>query len=68
MIICQCTGTTDRDIAHLRDQGMGTVAAIASVTGAGRNCAPCRLEIIRLLTVSTAAESGQNAPGSVRAA
>lgn len=51
MIICQCTGTTDRDIARLREAGLDTVAAVARSTGAGRNCAPCRLEIVRLLTV-----------------
>lgn len=51
MIICQCTGTTDRDIARLRAEGLGTVAAVAKLTGAGRNCAPCRSEIVRLLTL-----------------
>ena len=56
MIICQCTGTTDRDIARLRDAGLASVGEIVRTTGAGRNCAPCRLEIVRLLTVFTSTE------------
>jgi len=55
MIICQCTGTTDRDIHRLRETGLDSVAAIARTTGAGRHCAPCRMEITRLLTLSSAA-------------
>jgi len=51
MIICQCTGTTDADIARLREQGMDTVSGIVSATGAGRNCGPCRREIRDLLCV-----------------
>jgi bacterioferritin-associated ferredoxin len=53
MIICQCTGTTDRDIARLRENGAGTIAAISGMTGAGRNCGPCRREILRLLADSS---------------
>lgn len=49
MIICQCTGTTDRDIARLREQGLETVAAVALSSGAGRCCGPCRREIASLL-------------------
>ncbi len=56
MIICQCTGTTDRDIARLREAGLNTMAGVARATGAGRNCAPCRSEITRLLTVLAAPE------------
>jgi bacterioferritin-associated ferredoxin len=56
MIICQCTGTTDRDIHRLRETGLDSVAAIARTTGAGRHCAPCRMEITRLLTLSSAPE------------
>lgn len=55
MIICQCTGTTDRDIARLREAGLSSAADVARSTGAGRNCAPCRMEIMRLLTLFTPA-------------
>lgn len=72
MIICQCTGTTDRDIARLRAEGLGTVAAVAKVTGAGRNCAPCRIEIVRLLTLPMVGPAdvgnGSSAPDSICAA
>jgi len=49
MIVCQCTGTTDRDIERLRSEGADSVAAVAAATGAGCHCAPCRREIIELL-------------------
>jgi bacterioferritin-associated ferredoxin len=52
MILCQCTGTTDRDIARLQAEGHSTARAIAAAVGAGRNCAACRREINRLLTDS----------------
>ncbi len=51
MILCQCTGTTDRDIARLCQEGVDSATAIALATGgAGATCAPCRREIVRLLT------------------
>ncbi len=56
MIICQCTGTTDRDIARLREAGADSAAAIAAATGAGRNCAPCRREIVDLLARTSPAK------------
>ncbi len=49
MIVCQCTGTTDRDIRHLQSRGASTAAEIARVSGAGLNCDSCRFEIGRLL-------------------
>ncbi len=49
MIVCQCTGTTDRDIRRLQSRGANTVADIADVSGAGHNCDSCRDEIGRLL-------------------
>lgn len=52
MILCQCTGTTDRDIVRLQAEGHSTARAIAAAVGAGRNCAACRREINRLLTDS----------------
>jgi bacterioferritin-associated ferredoxin len=52
MILCQCTGTTDRDIARLQAEGHSTARAVAAAVGAGRNCAACRREIHRLLAES----------------
>ena len=61
MIVCQCTGTTDRDIARLKADGVGTAAGVALATGgAGGNCAPCRREI-KLLLASDDGEQVQSA-------
>lgn len=50
MIICHCTGVTDRDILRLRHEGASTVAEVVRRSGAGRCCSPCRDEIATLLT------------------
>ncbi len=49
MIICQCTGTTETDIAQLIRDGASTVREITRSTGAGGCCAPCREEIAAIL-------------------
>ncbi len=49
MIICQCTGVTDRQIARMIEEGATTVGDIARRCGAGRCCAPCRVEIAEMI-------------------
>ncbi len=49
MIICHCTGVTDRRIRELVGEGLSTLGQIVRETGAGRSCAPCRDEIRALL-------------------
>lgn len=51
MIICHCTGTTDAKILELARDGIDSVAAVTSHTGAGSCCSPCRDEIARLLVL-----------------
>ncbi len=53
MIICHCTGTTDKAIAELARNGIDSVADITHLTGAGLCCSPCRDEIARLLVLNT---------------
>jgi bacterioferritin-associated ferredoxin len=49
MIVCHCTGVTDRDIARLVEEGATTVREITRRCGAGRTCAPCRAGLQELL-------------------
>ncbi len=56
MIVCHCTGTTDRDIAQMRADGARTADAVASATGAGLCCDSCRVEIGRILGDYSAAD------------
>jgi bacterioferritin-associated ferredoxin len=49
MILCHCTGTTDRTIERLIEAGATTLSAIVRETGAGRCCQSCREEICDML-------------------
>jgi bacterioferritin-associated ferredoxin len=49
MIVCHCTGATDRDIARLVSEGANSVGDIIRQCGAGRSCAPCRAGLQELL-------------------
>lgn len=62
MIICQCTGVTDRTIDGLIDEGVRTLEQITARCGAGRCCLPCREEICRLLAERAPAEIPPHAP------
>lgn len=49
MIVCHCAGVTDSDINQLIRNGASTVKEIVRQSGAGRCCAPCRVEIASLI-------------------
>ncbi len=50
MIVCHCFGVTDRALEKLIvEEGVRSAAAIASRTGAGSCCGPCREEVTALL-------------------
>ncbi len=52
MIVCHCTGITDRDIRSLIRQGQAkTVSAIGSDCSAGLGCGGCRLAIQRIVQI-----------------
>lgn len=55
MIVCHCTGVTDRDIAELVADGATTVGEIIRRCGAGRSCGPCRAELEEMLDSACAA-------------
>jgi bacterioferritin-associated ferredoxin len=47
MIVCQCAGVTDRDIARLADAG-ASLEEIKRRTGAGQCCTSCREDVASL--------------------
>ncbi|OFV91432.1 MAG: hypothetical protein A3J75_02940 [Acidobacteria bacterium RBG_16_68_9] len=56
MILCHCTGLSERAIVEMIHDGVTTAAEVARRSGAGVCCAACRTEIAALLAV--AAPSG----------
>jgi bacterioferritin-associated ferredoxin len=53
MIVCHCTGTTDRAILRMIGDGASTVGDITERTGAGSCCESCRQEIRALIVEYT---------------
>ena len=52
MIVCHCTGITDRDIRSLVRQGRAkTVSEIGLDCSAGRGCGGCRLTIQQIVQI-----------------
>lgn len=49
MIVCHCTGITDRAIRRMIGEGVTTLGEIAERTGAGSCCECCRQEIGALI-------------------
>lgn len=49
MIVCHCTGVTDRDIHRMVADGATTVNEITRRCGAGRTCPPCRAGLTEIL-------------------
>jgi bacterioferritin-associated ferredoxin len=56
MIVCECTGTSDKKIRNLVHEGATTVAEITRRCGAGGCCRACRPLISRIVK-ATVAES-----------
>ncbi len=49
MIVCHCTGFTDRDVRELARRGARTCEEIASRCSAGAGCGGCRPLLAELL-------------------
>ena len=50
MIVCQCYGTTDREIAGVVQKGAASCAAdVRRTCGAGKGCGGCHPTIARIL-------------------
>ncbi len=61
MIVCECTGTSDKKIRNLVREGATTVAEITRRCGAGGCCQACRPLISRIVK-ATVAESAVATP------
>jgi bacterioferritin-associated ferredoxin len=53
MIVCHCTGVTDRAIRRMIGEGVATLGEITDRTGAGACCESCRQEIHTLIAEYT---------------
>ena len=64
MIVCHCTGTTDRDIAHaIAERGACSSEDVMRSCGAGEGCRGCRPMIVRILhSLGTQAEKRRSGP------
>ena len=57
MIICHCTGATDRQIRAIVQGGADTPAEIVRTCKAGFDCGGCRLAIERIILESRRCEA-----------
>ena len=57
MIVCLCTGTTEREIREVIDAGAGTADQVRRACGAGGRCGTCRLEIQEMTGEASAGTS-----------
>jgi bacterioferritin-associated ferredoxin len=69
MIVCQCTGVTDRTLQDVIRAGATTVREVGRRCGAGRYCTACRSEIAARLAAAerppTRAASRERADGLI---
>ena len=49
MLVCQCRGTTDRQIRRLVRDGACSTRDVVQATGAGRDCGGCRSEVKKVV-------------------
>ena len=49
MIVCSCTGSTDRDVQRALDAGASTLDAIGDTCAAGSLCGGCHSSLSALL-------------------
>jgi assimilatory nitrate reductase catalytic subunit len=63
MILCHCTGVTDRAVVQMIHDGATSVAEITRRSGAGQCCASCRTEIAALLSAAAPPAGQRQAVG-----
>lgn len=68
MIVCHCTGASDRAIRHAVRNGASTVADVAERCAAGSCCGGCHPTIERIIRRHHAANAPQPAQPVVAAA
>ena len=49
MIVCLCTGSSDRDVARALEAGAKAVSEIGESCGAGRDCGYCHSALLAIL-------------------
>lgn len=54
MIICSCTGVSDRTVAQLAADGAESVAEVTEACGAGGGCGTCHQSLHEVLVASVA--------------
>ena len=57
MIVCHCSGVSDREIRSAVREGAQTCRDVARACAAGRMCGGCRPAIRRILALEQAAEA-----------
>lgn len=57
-VICHCSGTTERKIKELVNNGIDNLDEISRITGACSGCGACDYLIVELLGKNTADFSG----------
>ncbi|MBL8900929.1 MAG: (2Fe-2S)-binding protein [Planctomycetes bacterium] len=63
MILCCCTGTTDRDLRSLVREGARDLDRLGEATGAGACCGGCRPALRELLREEGVLSSGGTSGG-----
>jgi bacterioferritin-associated ferredoxin len=62
MILCCCTGTSDRDLRTLVREGARDLTSIGEACGAGACCGGCRPQLLELLREEHGARECGGAP------
>lgn len=58
-VVCVCSGTTERQIRQLIDEGVSDPDRISRITGAGSGCGSCESTIAELLLENPMPESAK---------
>jgi bacterioferritin-associated ferredoxin len=56
MLVCRCSGVSDRVVRRLAGEGASTVRQVAGACGAGAGCGECRRSIRDLIAAEPSAE------------
>jgi len=64
MILCHCTGTSDREIRRLAQEGCADADSVGRRSGAGEACRGCRVAVEEVLREAAARGSSRGASAS----
>ncbi|HIF93413.1 MAG: (2Fe-2S)-binding protein [Myxococcales bacterium] len=62
MIVCECSGVTERQIRRIVREGACSTRDVARATGAGMSCGDCRSNVKKVVdgAIAKEFESGQS--------